>query len=55
MKLFFFDFKLLTFYEASGLKELDTSIAKFRDLRDEYRQANKEYFGDHLFAMLDEK
>lgn len=55
MKFFFFDIKMVSFSEASGLKALDTSIAKFRGLRDEYRQANREYFGDHLFAMLDEK
>ncbi len=55
MKLLFFNFKKVTFSEASGLKDLDSSIAKFRELRDEYRQANREYFGEHLFALLDEK
>lgn len=55
MKIFCFDIKMVTFTEASGINALDSSITKFRELRDEYRAANREYFGDYLFAMLDEK
>lgn len=55
MRIFCFNIKRISFAEASGLNALDSSIAKFRELRDEYRQANREYFGEYLFTMLDEK
>ncbi len=55
MKVFCFDIKLVSFSEASGIGALDSSISKFRELRDAYRHANREYFGEYLFAMLDEK
>jgi len=55
MRIFCFEIKMMTFAEASGITALDSSIEKFRELRDEYRQANRSYFGDYLFAMLDEK
>ena len=41
--------------ESSGLKALDSSMDKFRKLRDEYRESNREYFGEHLFTILDQK
>jgi hypothetical protein len=46
---------MVSFSEAFGINALDSSIEKFRSLRDEYREANRNYFGDYLFAMLDEK
>ena len=55
MRIFCFDIKMVTFTEVSGINALDSSIVKFRELRDEYRQANREYFGEYLFTMLDEK
>lgn len=55
MKIFCIDIKLVSFSEASGIGALDSSIGKFRDLRDDYRHANREYFGEYLFAMLDDK
>ena len=42
-------------FESSGLKALDSSMDKFRMLRDEYRESNREYFGEHLFTILDQK
>lgn len=55
MKILCFDIKMLSFDATSGINALDSSIGKFRELRDEYRHANKEYFGEYLFAILDEK
>lgn len=55
MRIFCFDIKMVSFAEASGIGALDSSISKFRRLRDEYREANRSYFGEYLFAMLDEK
>lgn len=55
MKIFCFDIKMVSFSEASGINALDSSIEKFRELRDAYRLANREYFGEYLFALLDEK
>ncbi len=45
----------LVFGEISGTKALDASIEKFRELRDSYRRANREYYGEYLFSILDEK
>jgi hypothetical protein len=45
----------LSFGEITGTKALDVSINKFRDLRDSYRDANREYYGEYLFSILDEK
>lgn len=55
MRILFFDIKMLTLPNISGINALDSSIGKFRDLRDAYRDANREYFGEYLFAMLDDK
>ena len=55
MKIPFIDFKKITFGEISGINALDESIGKFRKLRDAYRAANREYYGDYLFSLLDEK
>jgi len=55
VKIFGLDLKMVTFAEASGISALDSSISKFRDLRDEYRNANREYFGEYLFSLLEEK
>lgn len=43
------------FGEISGTNTLDVSINKFRELRDSYRAANREYYGEYLFSILDEK
>jgi len=43
------------FGEISGTNALDVSINKFRELRDSYRDANREYYGDYLFSILEEK
>jgi hypothetical protein len=45
----------LSFGDISGTKALDVSINKFRELRDSYRDANREYYGEYLFSILDEK
>ncbi|GEM_PF-6333326 len=55
MRIFCFDIRMVTFSEAIGIKALDSSIGKFRQLRDEYREANRSYFGDYLFDILDQK
>ncbi len=55
MKRLFFNLIKLNFGEISGTKALDASISKFRELRDSYRDANREYYGDYLFSILDEK
>lgn len=44
-----------TFTALSGFDALDESISKFRELRDSYRSANREYYGEYLFSILDEK
>jgi hypothetical protein len=44
-----------SFGDVSGTKALDASINKFRELRDSYRDANREYYGEYLFSILDEK
>lgn len=41
--------------DPTGIKALDSSMDKFRSLRDDYRLANREYFGDYLFTILDQK
>lgn len=43
------------FAALSGTEALDESISKFRELRDSYRDANRKYYGDYLFSILDEK
>lgn len=43
------------FNEISGTNALDASIVKFRELRDSYRQANREYYGEYLFSILEQK
>ena len=43
------------FAALSGTEALDESISKFRELRDSYRDANREYYGEYLFSILDEK
>jgi len=55
MRILFLDIKMPTFGEISGINALDSSISKFRDLRDAYRDANREYYGEYLFSILDEK
>lgn len=55
MKIFFSNLIRLAFGEISGTNALDASISKFRTLRDSYRDANREYYGDYLFSILDEK
>lgn len=34
--------------------ELDKQIAKIKELRDSYREANRAYYGDFLAALLDD-
>ena len=34
--------------------EIDTQIAKFKSLRDSYRESNREYYGEHLASLLDD-
>lgn len=50
-------FKRIRFYfrDISGTNALDASIVKFRELRDSYRQANREYYGEYLFSILEQK
>lgn len=55
MKNFLSNLKLMAFGNTSGLKALDASINKFRELRDSYRDANRKYYGEYLFSILDEK
>ena len=55
MRILFFDIKMPTFGEISGMNALDASIGRFRELRDAYRDANREYYGEYLFSILDEK
>jgi len=55
MKIIFLDIKMPTFGEISGMNALDASIDRFRELRNSYRDANREYYGDYLFSILDEK
>jgi hypothetical protein len=55
MKILCFDIKMPTFGEISGMNALDASIGKFRELRDAYRDANREYYGEYFFSILDEK
>ncbi len=55
MRILFFDIKMITFGEISGINALDASISKFRELRDSYRDANREFYGEYLFSILDEK
>jgi hypothetical protein len=55
MRLFCFDVKMLSFAEVAGIDRLDATIGKFRELRDDYRSANRDYFGDYLFALLDDE
>lgn len=55
MRILFLDIKMVALPNISGISALDSSIDKFRELRDAYRDANREYFGDYLFAMLDDK
>jgi hypothetical protein len=45
----------LYFRDITGTNALDESIEKFRDLRDSYRQANREYYGEYLFSILEQK
>jgi hypothetical protein len=45
----------LSFGDISGTAALDVSINKFRELRDSYRDANRKYYGEYLFSILDEK
>ena len=33
---------------------MDEQIAKFRALRDSYRDANRAYYGEYLAALLEE-
>jgi len=55
VKILSFDIKIPTFGEISGMNALDASINRFRELRDAYRDANREYYGEYLFSILDEK
>lgn len=50
-------FSRIKFYfsDITGKNALDASIVKFRGLRDSYRQANREYYGEYLFSILEEK
>ncbi len=34
--------------------KMDEQIAKFRELRDSYREANRAYYGEYLAALLNE-
>jgi len=48
MKIPFLRIHLLDF------SKMDEQIAKFRDLRDSYRAANRAYYGEYLAAILEE-
>lgn len=48
MKIPFINVRILDF------SELDLQIAKMRELRDSYRAANREYYGEYLAALLDD-
>ncbi len=48
MKISFPAFKLMDF------SELDEQIAKLIELRDSYRATNRDFYGDHLAALLDD-
>ncbi|NVN99675.1 MAG: hypothetical protein HXX17_10145 [Geobacteraceae bacterium] len=50
-------FKRIKFYfnDINGTNALDASIVKFRELRDSYRQTNREYYGEYLFSILEQK
>ncbi len=48
MKMPCFGFKLIDF------SELDRQIAKMKELRDSYREANRAVYGDCLAALLDD-
>lgn len=54
MKILCFEIKV-SLPDLFGINALDSSMDKFRELRDGYREANREYFGEYLFAILDEK
>lgn len=47
--------RLFARLDLTGIKALDNSMDKFRSLRDDYREANRQYFGDYLFTILDQK
>lgn len=44
-----------SFQRLSGIDAIDRSIDKFRDLRDTYREANRQYYGEYLMAILEER
>ncbi len=48
MKIPFFGMKLIDF------SELDRQIAKMKELRDSYREANRAIYGEYLAALLDD-
>jgi len=55
MKYFWTKLRKLTFGNISGINALDESISKFRKLRDSYRDANRKYYGEYVFSILDQK
>jgi hypothetical protein len=52
MKILGYNLKSFGFNDITGLATLEIEIQKFRELRDSYREANKEYYGEHLAALL---
>lgn len=55
MKIFSFEITFPGFGEISGVRELDRQMQKFRDLRDSYHEANREYYGEYFAALMDGK
>jgi hypothetical protein len=54
MRILSFNIKLPGFKDITGLASLEIEIQKLRELRDSYREANKEYYGEYLAALLND-
>ncbi len=48
MKIPFLKVRIIDF------SKMDEQIAKFRELRDSYREANRVYYGEYLAALLED-
>jgi hypothetical protein len=53
MRIFTLQIRLPGIADISGIKELDKQLQKFKDLRDSYYRANREYYGEYLATLLD--
>lgn len=53
MKIFNIEFLRLNFPDISGIRELDRQLQKFRELRDSYHAANREYYGEYFATLMD--